>query len=783
MKHVIIKLLCLALAFPPTFWANVAHAIIADRANQQLASRLTASAQLAGSLRQVINRSAFDTDALLDELAYDADGIIAFVRDEIAFEPYAGLLRGPKGTLMSQAGNSLDQAVLLAKLLRDAGYDARVARGTLSADDSRLLLRQMARPRPAAMAVGDLADGLGVLRQAGILAGLDPAHVPQLATAISKSPVMANMPEFAAFNSTLEALQEHYQALAEPLREDAIEPLLEEASDYFWVETRPAPSSDWQPVHPALPDGMLVSPERREALHDTVPVELQHRLRLQMFIEQRLGGKKKEVAITSAWESPAANLSGQPVVFAALPDTAINPSQVGLAPEDVLDGASFFTPFINGAKAPGAKHFDLAGNVIDPMVAGNVQGGIFREIGRAFGDAAGDLGGDPDAQRLESVWVNITLVAPGGEETSYRRILTGAWPDAAAGEAAAADDALSAYLPLLRSNTLVVANGRTPRGMAVDGQLQQWQQDIPGFKALAWGLEDNPTLSGDDKEAVRNVPGHWPGHLGMLTRFDQVEDWSAGHRLYRHQPFVGIHTGGVGDSANTAMSRVDIVHNARRSFDISGQQPVPDPAGLLAAGTWETLTEGSMLVPGGQQTGAADILAQAKTEGIALKTLRPGDSTDGIDIDARALPNLEAELARGYAVLVPERRPQGLEHTAWWRVHPSTGETLGQMDDGRGIEVTEYQMMLIIGIAGLGFLHYSLYGCFSQAYGSRDPNTDITLVCCVTFNYGAMLAMTLLGAGLALKLTDLSVDMVGLSVDVLDFGMGFDGMVCDAIIN
>ena len=81
-----------------------------------------------------IDRSRFDLEALLDREEFDEQKIIAFVRDEISFEQYPGLLRGAQGTLISGAGNALDQALLLATLLRDVGLDARIVRGRIDAE-------------------------------------------------------------------------------------------------------------------------------------------------------------------------------------------------------------------------------------------------------------------------------------------------------------------------------------------------------------------------------------------------------------------------------------------------------------------------------------------------------------------------------------------------------------------------------------------------------------------------------------------------------------------------
>src|SRR5690606_12112593 len=104
---------------------------------------LESLAAFSADVRRTLDRAAFDVETLLDSLDYDAEKIVDFVRHEIAFEQYLGLLRGPEGTLASRSGNALDQAVLLAKLLREAGHDARIARATLDERQARALLEQM----------------------------------------------------------------------------------------------------------------------------------------------------------------------------------------------------------------------------------------------------------------------------------------------------------------------------------------------------------------------------------------------------------------------------------------------------------------------------------------------------------------------------------------------------------------------------------------------------------------------------------------------------------------
>ena len=109
-------------------------------------------------MRSHLDRTAFDFAELLDSLDYDADAIIAFSKQSIAFEQYPGVLRGPLGTLFSRAGNSIDQAIFLAKLLRDAGYEARVVGTELESVQAAAVLQAMKQPTVPAPPIGDTSD-------------------------------------------------------------------------------------------------------------------------------------------------------------------------------------------------------------------------------------------------------------------------------------------------------------------------------------------------------------------------------------------------------------------------------------------------------------------------------------------------------------------------------------------------------------------------------------------------------------------------------------------------
>ena len=66
--------------------------------------------RIAASL-DTLAESAAPADDLADateQLDFEAESIIAFVRDDVRFEPYSGALKGARGCLSARLCNSLD---------------------------------------------------------------------------------------------------------------------------------------------------------------------------------------------------------------------------------------------------------------------------------------------------------------------------------------------------------------------------------------------------------------------------------------------------------------------------------------------------------------------------------------------------------------------------------------------------------------------------------------------------------------------------------------------------
>jgi hypothetical protein len=145
----------------------------------------------------------------------DLAGTFEKVTRGIRYEPYPGVMRGPRVTAVAAAGNAWDQALLLATLLRDQGYRVRFARGNLS-DENRLVL----------------------------LRGLYPPVLPSAGLGLDFTPF--DLGSDAAINGA--------------------------AADHLWIEV--AQGNNWLPLDPSFPRAIAgAAYAEAEAHFDRIPPE------------------------------------------------------------------------------------------------------------------------------------------------------------------------------------------------------------------------------------------------------------------------------------------------------------------------------------------------------------------------------------------------------------------------------------------------------------------------------------------------------------------------------
>jgi hypothetical protein len=199
----------------------------------------------------------WDISCCARKLEGHPDKILEFVRKEIAWIPYSGVLRGAYGALQSRSGNSVDRSLLLAELLRASGRTVRFARGKLDEAECK--------KRVAALV--PLHNGL---ERAGLR-----SPFPELKI----EPDIARLKSLLK-NADLSAIDETARAVAD-------------ASDHWWVQMQDGDT--WIELDPSG------TPPAAVKTFSDIPEEFHQRVNFQIFVETKHGEKLEESEILQVW--------------------------------------------------------------------------------------------------------------------------------------------------------------------------------------------------------------------------------------------------------------------------------------------------------------------------------------------------------------------------------------------------------------------------------------------------------------------------------------------------
>lgn len=659
---------------------------------------------LLNEIRDLVDPSSLDLSALNDRLEWDPDLIVEFVREEIEFEQYAGLLRGAYGTLLDGAGNALDQSVLLATLLKDAGFDARIARTTLSDQGALALLSQMSPQRRQKM--GSIVD---------------PSRLEHLVGQIDHPEAVALLGGESASDSQFELVRNAANLLEKALEDHPNDDgsnsstLIDEAKEYFWVQYRVGSDRSWRDVHPVL---TVARPSELGALEPTsfiaaeVPEALLHQFRLRMFLEVREGNRLETTQIVPDWQRPTANLVGLSFSLFNVPEGLTGRS----FEEDLVEaisGSQVLTPFFNGGLLPGTLGFDLDGQIYDLSIQQMDRFGataVIRSTAQAAAKGLSALQGigssDDTPRRMRDVtaqWIEYTLILPGGRENTIRRYLFDRIGPAVRESRNVAEIRLDRPTPweLLAAESFSVVPGRLPQSLLVQEFANAQVFAAEAAEALSRGA--NPLREHAANALARTRGPDASAFFALIRLFDDGLEAHLPTHTYRHEPGIIATNWGVKADSGFVLS-TDIISSNRRSRVWQGAAPAR--TSLIRQGVWETLSEANLLntitASGAVPRTSFSVFEDAGYSPDALITLTPETETDvlsalAITPDERKL--LQAALADGsYVVLLPG---QDHERFAWWRLDPATFSAIGYLPNGRGATSVEYVIKLTLVVSYL----------------------------------------------------------------------------------
>jgi len=688
-------------------------------------------------LGSLLDRSQFEADALIEALDFDGRRIVEFVQRQIHFQAYAGVLRGSEGTLVSRSGNALDQSLLLAQLLKDAGYEARIARSRLPREQARALMQSMAGTVNWLPTFGSRGepDRVMNLLTPGRPVTPESARSELLQIAEQVQPILSETN--TEIGAVIQAVQSALTPLEASFNSAAFEKkLLAEQEDYFWVEYRLNSSAKWQAAHPAFGDSAAPSLKASEHFKDKIPAKLQHRVRFQVFVETRLGEKSSVYPLMSPWERPASNAAYVPQTLMLMPVTDfMHDGKFDL--EAGLASADFFAVFLNGAIAPGANVFSLEG-LVGPPDALTGQGAFVATVAKksmAATDALSSLGSESDDSEpvggLNRLWFEFSIIAPGGDVTTLTRDVLNTTKDGqkiVQGRVVNADSwREQLQLALVQSREIVVSTGPVSPAFSLAKNLSFLESARDTIDKLLQ-LEEQGQL-GPDHEVLKDLEP-LPNYraFGFFALANASTGIQADGASYLARPMIATFNRGYSKRNGNLyqFKQTDIVFNARRSLELDDQSIRKSARSAASQGVWDTYLEVlAARAPGDSTTrdSAFELLA-ARTEG--LRYIAPWQESElaRFDLEPSALLLAENELQSGYGLLLPDDIPQ--RDPAWWRVDTATGTLTGMMVGPGGYggsTATEYIEVLSLVVTST-LMILGEYNCYATESG-------VDLFCCL----------------------------------------------------
>ncbi len=588
-------------------------------------------------------------------LGQDPVRIFEFVRDQIAYEAYTGALRGPRGTLIAMAGNSVDRAALLGSLLESAGQRVRYAKGTLPDREAAELVSSIwakRPPSPRPEVEGNVSPGLSAAAEA-------------LPTSVKRDYLI---------------IRDQLKKARTPVGSDAassFDSLVTEARPHYWIQWMK--DGKWIDLDPSFGDATQGRTYARlDGTLDILPDDLFHRVTLRIRVEEYTGSASagREILTYSAraadlsavglllvhqpenWKGPAGNL--QEAISSAVEDTGrVKP--VLLIEDRVITGE----PFRQKLKTRGI-------GAIPQLLGG---GGTRKDVPIAVAE-----------------WIEIDLIAPGGHPEQIVREIYDLVGKARRASGQSIDQ------EKLRALTSGDAPPDVTRGIfdlffttgRVDAEhLSRLAEDPAGDE----GLLDLSTLL---RRINVTFAATSDGILDRLGRADR-----AIIHFYPDSPRLVIAE--ISAILGTPRMVLDLRRDHARAVVI-GSRPEDVVAAQILRGVADGTLERTLIeyvtteareLGWGSFMSTSLLFEKAQTEGVSMTLLGKESTSLGQGVSDDVIARLREETTQGYLLVAPQRAVTiaGVSRFAWWRIDPRSGATTAVTDEGLHQMATEYRIV------------------------------------------------------------------------------------------
>ncbi len=696
-----LKVLAAAFALSSCFSATAAPRTYIAPAAERDATRAIASAYRALSAK--IPLELYDVDGLAESLDYDVAAAADFVRDNIAYDPYLGVMRGPEGTISASAGSSWDQAVLLAALINSMAGEAMIVKGTLEKKDAeRLLIGSFSKriPLSSGISVDDVTDMFKEFVPIDRLSSVT-AEALELEDHVDQNVALAekDVSELAKRIST--SLKASGVSIAKTDKVLTSKLLDQVAEEYVWVRYRDTPNDPWIDAHPAFQGAAAPKVEPETFFSGTVPEDRLHKIEFRLEMERKTGDKFDRVSIMSPYVRPAANL-------------ALTQITIGIAPNTIRDDgeAGYFVPIVNQKPAERAQAFTLQGLTApaEDVVAGPE---IFATVGSKYAGALGALnetnGKTDSAPRLSGVILTVVHISPGGKSTSVERRLTDfrqKLPEK--------PSRLVSFQGIVDVN-VGPENGARAMKDALESAAN-FARVAPYYRAIFDGTMTTEEAISHPAFAPDQIRPAWSEMLSAGNAFNQ--DASEQTKLVRIGPMVSMRRMHNTRSAKGIVRQtVDILTDQTRSITYAAGAVSVSPSDNYEQGIRATLAEHAL----GAGSASTD-WRRLGTSSVLTDRASVATWSDRAGASPLVRDRLNADLDNGTIVVMLDRS----DDPVWWRIDVATGQTLGMGAHGGEVTV-EYGVVSAV---------FALAGFVISALDCNDiyRNNEAMRKCCVVGN-------------------------------------------------
>ncbi|HEY3883929.1 MAG TPA: hypothetical protein VGL62_01880 [Vicinamibacterales bacterium] len=626
--------------------------------------------------------SRFSIEKTADEIGNNPAELFAYVHAHVRTQVYAGALRGARGTLISGAGNSWDQALLLAAMLRHEGREVRFARVHLTPELAAKVVDRMfidaATPRAPARKPLQVPDSLKVGSRAML------AHL------------QADWQ--GAQTDLLQALDRANLSLGD--RATTEQQLESETADHAFVEYREG--DRWIALDPVATSASGTSVASDAESFPDVPDALYHHVTIRIWIEERHGQTlRQEEVLRFPTTAPA--LSGAQVLLSHRfgHDIAGNWRAI---PMLQIDGHRYAARAFSEAGILSANP-NSKEDLIDQAHQAVSQLG---QVTAVFGDDKKPTPAAAPGGELTSETLEVEFTDPANHSELVRReLIDRIGPVARANKTAATAPLTSIKVadgvPLQLAGIYALAFATGPMNPALPvRRLSSAAGAIGDPQALKDARPArNGSLSPEDQQRLVRVLGQYPALLqasaeSLLVLSQRLAGSlriaDASPLFYEATPRLVIASFDV-----TSGLTLDLRRNTVRAVARNASASDLIRANL-ARSVADAAIEGDLLMPDVQGGGIAaiDIFARARTQGIRLVALRGGEPLTSVQASELARARM-ANAEAGSVLIVPERTPSPApSHFAWWKLDPSTGEALTTLDTGlNGFQDEEEEAFLL----------------------------------------------------------------------------------------